>query len=59
MATVTLTITDKPGGKLTIKIASDPAFPGPAAKDQTTTAAQHVGLLGLEAIGEICKSGKG
>lgn len=59
MATVTITITDKPGGKLTLKIASDPAFPGPAAENQITSAAQHVGLLGFEAIGEICKSGKG
>ena len=58
MATVTITITDKPKGKLSLKIASDPAFPGPAAKDQTTTSAQTLGLMGLEAIGNICKTGK-
>ena len=58
MAIVTITITDKPKGKLTIKIASDPAFPGPAAENQTMTPAQQLGLIGVEAIGEICKTGK-
>ena len=49
MATVTITITDK-GKGISLKIASDPGFPGPAAKDQTVTGAQHLGLIGMDAI---------
>lgn len=45
MAKVTITIED--GDKedsVTMKIESDPAWPGPAAEDQTMTPAQAAGL---------------
>jgi hypothetical protein len=54
MATVIITITDK-GKGLNLKIESDPAFPGPAAKDQTTTQAQQLGMFAMEAMAEACK----
>lgn len=54
MATVTITLTDK-GKGLKLKIASDPAFPGPKAEDQTMTTAQQLGLYLMEQAGEVCK----
>ena len=54
MATVIITITDRDPG-LKLRIESDPAFPGPAAKDQTTTQAQQLGLFAMEAMAKACK----
>ena len=54
MAKVIITIEDK-GQGINVKIESDPAFPGPAAKDQAMTNAQHLGLIAMEAICDACK----
>jgi len=59
MAKVTITIEDdNDAGMINVRIESDPAWPGPAAKDQTMTAAQHLGLVGMEAITKAAKGGE-
>ena len=63
-ATVTFTITDKPEtpeeeGTINFRIESDPPWPGPAAKDQTLTAAQACGLRLMEALPELMKAMRG
>jgi hypothetical protein len=52
MAKVIITIedTNKKENQINIRIESDPAFPGPAAKDQTLTHAQECGLIAMQAI---------
>lgn len=58
MAKVIITIEDDDdAGMISIRIESDPAWPGPAAEDQTMTAAQHLGLVGMEAISKAAKGG--
>lgn len=64
MATVTITISDEgveSDGKntVTIKLESEPAFPGPAADDQTVTAAQNLGLNAWQAIAKMAAGKKG
>jgi hypothetical protein len=64
MAKVTITISDEgeeADGKntVTIKLESDPAFPGPAAEDQTITSAQNLGLNAWQAIAEMAAGKKG
>ena len=59
MAKVTITIEDDDvEGMINIRIESDPAWPGPAAEDQTMTAAQHLGLVGMEALAKAAKGGE-
>ena len=53
MATVTITITDE-GKGISVKMESDPGFPGPDAKDQTTTNAQKLAFVAMEAVNEAC-----
>lgn len=50
MAQVIITATDNADGTVSLKIESEPAFPGPAAKDPAHTAAQYLGLIGMEAM---------
>lgn len=66
MATVTITISDEgeedgSEGNTTvnIKLESEPAFPGPAADDQTVTAAQNLGLNAWQAIAKMAAGKKG
>ena len=57
MAKVTITIEDDDEkGMVNIRIESDPGWPGPAAEDQSMTSAQHLGLVGMEAITKAGKS---
>jgi len=53
MATVTITITDV-GTGISVNLESEPGFPGPAAKDQAMTNAQHLGFVALEVINKTC-----
>ena len=54
MAKVILTIEDE-GKSVLITLSSDPAFPSPAAEDQTQTIAQSLGCLAMVAVGEVCR----
>jgi hypothetical protein len=59
MAKVTITVEDDDAaGMVNIRIESEPGWPGPAAEDQTMTAAQHLGLIGMEAITKAAKGGE-
>lgn len=52
MAKVVISIEDNANGNITFKIESEPAFPGPAAKEQTMTAAQRLGMTLLEVVND-------
>lgn len=59
MAKVTLKLVDEPNNQLGIEMESDPAFPGPAAEDQTLTNAQYAVMSSVtklvDAIGEATR----
>lgn len=48
MAKVTLVLEDEAAGTVNIKMESEPAWPGPAAKDQSMTTAQLMGIRFLD-----------
>lgn len=50
MPTVTLTITDGEDEEMSFKVASEPGFPGPAARDQTLSPAQALALAIMHKI---------
>jgi hypothetical protein len=58
MAKVTITLVDENDkGTITVKIESDPGFPGPAAppEEQSVTVAQSLGLQLMEHLNNIIK----
>lgn len=57
MAKCVITITDGDAGSLDMTASSDPAWPGPAAEDQTLTAAQQVTLALMSYAGQVIRGG--
>lgn len=52
MAKVTITFEDHEGG-VEVKVGSDPAWPGPAAENQSLTEAQMMGLRVVEILNQL------
>lgn len=57
MAKVTITIEDNETSGIHLVIESDPAFPGPAKKDQEYTNAQYLGMVAMDAMSKKCGVG--
>lgn len=57
MAKVTITIEDGEETGVHLSIESEPAFPGPANKDQSHTNAQYLGVLAMTAMSKACGAG--
>lgn len=57
MAKVTITVEDNETSGIHLTIESDPAFPGPANKDQSYTNAQYLGMVAMTAMNKACGAG--